>query len=326
MPESSRMISFSTALNEALREEMIRNHAVFVFGEDIAQFGGRNKVTIGLFDLFGAERVIDTSMNEELFVGMALGAAQMGMRPIVEFVSANFLHLAASDIFLMGMWRSKCAGKVILPLVLRSTISSKKATSTEFFGDPIATYLSVPGIKIVAPSSPATAKSLLKSAIRDDNPVLFFEHDRLYSEQGLVPAEEYVVSLGQARLALSGTRATLISYGYLAHLIERDLYKYCVENEVEVIDLLSIKPLDMEMILASVKKTKKVLIVEEGWVMGGVGAEILSLIHEQCPEVRGARHGAKNIPIPAGDLADVVLPGVESIRVALGQLLDTKVL
>lgn len=312
-----KSLSFSRALNEALREEMIQDKNVFIFGEDIGILGGYYGVTSGLLKSFGSERVIDMPLNEEIFVGIAIGAAQLGLKPIIEFGHANFLLLAFCDIYRSGIYRSECAGKLSLPIVIRAPFGDKKYRGPELAGDLIRMFYNVPGIKIVVPSTPYRAKGLLKAAVRDPNPVLFFEHEKLYFENGFAPLEEYTCPIEKASLISEGSDLSIISYGYTLKLIIEIISNDCKELKVDILDLVTLKPLDKNSIVKSAKKTGKVLIVEEGNEDGGMGSIISTLIHEFDSNINVSTIGAKNLPLPAGNLAPDIIPSKNSIMLAI---------
>jgi pyruvate dehydrogenase E1 component beta subunit len=313
------VLSYREALNDALREEMERDPDVFMLCEDIGFFGGAFKVTEGLLAEFGEKRVIDTPIAEGLIVGAAIGAAMVGLRPIAELMTVNFALLAMDQIINhAAKIRYMFGGKTKVPLVVRapggggSQLGAQHSQSLESY------FLHCPGLKVVIPATPEDAKGLLKESIRDDNPVIFLEHEHLYNTKGEVPAEEYTSPLGKAALKRTGTDITIISYSkmVLTALEAADL----LEKEgisVDLIDLRTLNPLDITAVTTSVKKTNRAIIVEEDWKTGGAGAEISAQIYEHvftaldAPVIRVA---GKDVPMPyAKNLERAAIPQVEDV-------------
>jgi len=313
------LISYREALNDALREEMERDPNVFILGEDIGFFGGAFKVTEGLFAEFGEKRVIDTPIAEGLIVGAAIGAAMAGLRPVAELMTVNFALLAMDQIVNhAAKIRYMFGGKTRVPLVVRapggggSQLGAQHSQSFESY------FLHCPGLKVVIPATPEDAKGLLKESIRDDNPVIFLEHEHLYNTKGEVPSEEYTLPLGKASLKRNGTDITIIAYSNMV-LTALEAADH-LEKEgisVDLIDLRSLNPLDTAAIRTSVKKTNRAIIVEEDWKTGGVGAEISAQIYEHlftaldAPVIRVA---GKDVPMPyAKNLERAAIPQVDDI-------------
>jgi len=271
------------ALRQAIDEEMAKDDKVFVLGEDVGQYGGSYKVTKGLYEKYGEFRVLDTPIAENSFTGMAVGAAMAGLRPIIEGMNMGFLLLAFNQIANnAGMMRYTSGGNYKIPVVIRGPGGVGRQLGAEHSQRLEAYFQAVPGLKIVACSTAYNAKGLLKSAIRDDNPVLFFEHVLLYNHKENLPNYEYTVPLDKAEIVRKGKDVTILTYSRMRHhclqalkQIEKDGY------DPEIIDLISLKPLDMATIGESIRKTHKVIIVEECMKTGGIGAELTASINDQ---------------------------------------------
>jgi pyruvate dehydrogenase E1 component beta subunit len=280
------VMRYREALNEALREEMERDDRVFLMGEDIGVFQGAFKVTKGLLEQFGEKRVRDTPISENTIVGMGVGAAMTGLRPVVEMMTVNFALLALDQIVNSAAHiHYMFGGQAKVPLVVRMPGGAGHQLGPTHSHSFEALYLHVPGLLVAAPSTPSDAKGLLKSAIRDDNPVIFIEHEYLYGQRGDVPeSDEHIVNFGQARTVREGSDVTIVGISRMALTAERAAEKLADEHKVdaEVIDPRTLRPLDLDSILASVRKTNRVVIVEEGWPHGGVGANLAALIQEQA--------------------------------------------
>jgi pyruvate dehydrogenase E1 component beta subunit len=277
---------YREALNAALREEMQRDDTVFLMGEDIGVFQGAFKVTAGLLEEFGEKRVRDTPISENTIVGMGVGAAMTGLRPVVELMTINFSLLAMDQIvnhaahihYMFG-------GQAKVPLVVRMPQGAGHQLGPTHSHSFEALYLQVPGLLVAVPSTAADAKGLLKSAIRDDNPVVFIEHEYLYGQRGDVPdTEEHLTRFGHAAIRREGADVTIVGISRMALTAQRAAELLAAEHDVdaEVIDPRTLRPLDLDTILASVRKTNRLVVVEEGWPHGGVGANIAALVQEQA--------------------------------------------
>jgi len=313
------VISYREALNDAMREEMQRDHNIFIMGEDVGFYGGAFKITDGLFAEFGEKRVIDTPIAEGLIVGAAIGAAMVGLRPIAELMTVNFALLAMDQIVNhAAKIRYMFGGKTKVPLVVRapggggSQLGAQHSQSLESY------FLHCPGLKVVIPATPEDAKGLLKESIRDDNPVIFLEHEHLYNTKGEVPSEEYTIPLGKATLKRTGTDITIIAYSNMV-LTALEAADH-LEKEgisVDLIDLRTLNPLDIPTLTASVKKTNRAIIVEEDCKTGGVGAEISAQIYEHLFTALDApiiRVAGKDVPMPyAKNLERAAIPQVDDI-------------
>ncbi|MEG4234757.1 alpha-ketoacid dehydrogenase subunit beta [Microcoleus sp. Pol11C3] len=291
------------ALREALDEEMARDSAVFVLGEDVGQYGGSYKVTKDLYNKYGELRVLDTPIAENSFTGMAVGAAMTGLRPVIEGMNMGFLLLAFNQISNnAGMLRYTSGGNFKMPMVIRGPGGVGRQLGAEHSQRLEAYFQAVPGLKIVACSTPYNAKGLLKSAIRDDNPVLFFEHVLLYNLKENLPETEYLVPLDKAEIVRSGKDVTILTYSRMRHHVMQAVPALVKEGyDPEVIDLISLKPLDMETIGASIRKTHKVIIVEECMKTGGIGAELIASISDRFFDELDApvlRLSSQDIPTP----------------------------
>jgi pyruvate dehydrogenase E1 component beta subunit len=291
------------ALREALDEEMARDSAVFVLGEDVGHYGGSYKVTKDLCKKYGDLRVLDTPIAENSFTGMAVGAAMTGLRPIIEGMNMGFLLLAFNQISNnAGMLRYTSGGNFKMPMVIRGPGGVGRQLGAEHSQRLEAYFQAVPGLKIVACSTPYNAKGLLKSAIRDDNPVLFFEHVLLYNLKEDLPETEYLVPLDKAEIVRSGKDVTILTYSRMRHHVMQAVPALLKEGyDPEVIDLISLKPLDMETIGESIRKTHKVIIVEECMKTGGIGAELIASISDRYFDELDApilRLSSQDIPTP----------------------------
>jgi pyruvate/2-oxoglutarate/acetoin dehydrogenase E1 component len=307
---------YREALGAALREELRRDERVFLMGEDIGVFGGAFKVTDGLLEEFGEKRVRDTPISENTIVGMGVGAAMAGLRPVVELMTINFALLAFDQIvnhaahihYMFG-------GQVTVPLVVRMPQGAGHQLGPTHSHCLEALFMHVPGLLVAVPATAADAKGLLKSAIRDENPVIFIEHESLYGVRGEVSDDqEQLVDFGRARTAREGTDVTIVGVSRMALTAERAAATLADEHDVqaEVIDPRTLRPLDLDTILASVSKTNRCVIVEEGWPHGGVGANLAALISEQAFDDLDApvqRVSGADVPMPySKPLEDIAYP------------------
>ena len=291
------------ALREAIDEEMALDPHVCVMGEDVGQYGGSYKVTKDLYEKYGELRVLDTPIAENAFTGMAVGAAMTGLRPIVEGMNMGFLLLAFNQISNnMGMLRYTSGGNFTIPAVVRGPGGVGRQLGAEHSQRLEAYFHAVPDIKIVAVSTPTNAKGLMKAAIRDNNPVLFFEHVLLYNLSEDIPEGDYICALDQAEIVREGKDVTILTYSRMRHHCLKAVQQLEAEGvDVELIDLISLKPFDIATIAASIRKTHKVIVVEECMKTGGIGAELLALITEHCfddLDARPVRLSSQDIPTP----------------------------
>lgn len=309
------------AINAGLREEMERDETVFMMGEDVAVFQGSFKVTEGLLDQFGEKRVRDTPISENTIVGMGVGAAMGGLRPVVEIMTVNFALLAMDQIvnhaaaipYMFG-------GQVRVPLVIRMPGGGGHQLGPTHSHSFEAMFLQIPGLLVACPSTPADAKGLLKAAIRDDNPVIFIEHETLYGARGEVDDDgDHVLEFGRAAIRREGTDVTVIGILRMAETAQRAATALANEHavEAEVIDPRTLRPLDLDTILESVRKTNRAVIVEEGWPHGGVGANLAALIQEQAFDDLDApvqRVTGADVPMPYSKrLEQAAIPHAEHV-------------
>jgi pyruvate dehydrogenase E1 component beta subunit len=278
-------IRYREALNQALREEMEADDRVFVMGEDIGVFQGAFKVTQGLLEEFGEKRVRDTPISENTIVGMGVGSAMIGLRPIVELMTINFSLLALDQIVnCAASIRYMFGAQVKVPMVIRMPQGAGHQLGPTHSHSLEAMYLHVPGLLVAVPTTAADAKGLLKAAIRDDNPVIFIEHESLYGQRGEVPENGGPLRFGEAAIRREGDDVTIVGISRMALTAEKAAETLADEHEIEaeVIDPRTLRPLDLDTILGSVRKTNRAVIVEEGWPHGGVGANLAALIQEQA--------------------------------------------
>ncbi len=278
------IIAFRDAIREALIEEMERNREVFLMGEDIQAYGGPFKITEGLADRFGKERILNMPISESAFVGAAMGAALMGMRPVVELMFSDFLPLVMDQLVNhAAKMRYSYGGKAAVPMVLRAPFGAGTSSGLQHSQSLEAWVMHSPGLKVVMPATPADVKGLLKTAIRDDDPVVFLEHRLLYATKGEVPAGEYTVPLGKASISREGSDVTVVATAMMVHKALEAAGQLAREGvEVEVIDLRSLVPLDEEAIIRSVTKTGKLLVVHEACRTGGMAGEIAAIVAKEA--------------------------------------------
>jgi pyruvate dehydrogenase E1 component subunit beta len=299
------VMRYREALNTALREEMRRDESVMLMGEDIGVFNGAFKVTAGLLDEFGERRVRDTPISENTIVGMGVGAAMTGLRPVVELMTINFSLLAFDQIVNHAAHiRYMFGGQAKVPLVIRMPQGAGHQLGPTHSHCLESMFLQVPGLLVAVPSTAADARGLLKAAIRDDNPVIFIEHEYLYGQRGDVPeGEDHVADFGRAAIRREGADVSIVGISRMAVTAEKAADMLAAEHDVEaeVIDPRTLRPLDLDTILASVRKTNRCVIVEEGWPHGGVGANIAALVQEQAfddLDAPVARVTGADLPMP----------------------------
>lgn len=320
-------ITYGQAIRDALAEEMRIDDRVFVMGEDVGCYGGSFKVTKGLWEEFGEERVRDTPITEAGFVGTGVGAALTGMRPVVEVMFCDFTTIAMDQLVNQAAkLRYMTAGQVEVPLVIRSTMGGGKSGAAQHSQSLHAWFAHVPGLKVVAPATPHDVKGMLKAAIRDPNPVIFFEHKLLYNLKGSVPEQDYTVPLGKADIKRSGEDVTVVANSLMVHEALRAAE--ALESDgisVEVIDLRSFYPIDLDTLTESVCRTNRAVVVDEGVKRYGVSAEITTLIYEHAFDYLDApvtRVAGRETPMPfSPPLESAVIPGEEDIVVAIRRVL-----
>lgn len=324
---SQKLTEMREALREALDEEMQKDPRVFILGEEVAEYNGAYKVTKGMLEKWGPDRVIDTPIAELGFAGLAIGAAMTGLKPVVEFMSFNFSFVAFDQIISNAIkMYYMSGGRFSVPIVFRGPNGAAAQVSSQHSHSVEALYANFPGLIVVAPSNPYDAKGLLKSAIRQNNPVLFLENELSYGDKMEIPTEEYLVPIGKANVVIEGDQVTLISHSRMVLLCQeaaKDLQKQGIR--VELIDLRTIKPLDIDTIIASVRKTHFCVLVEEGHIFGGISAEVGFQIVEHCfddldaPLIRVAQ---KETPMPYSKVLEKqTMPTKEEIIKAIQKVL-----
>jgi pyruvate dehydrogenase E1 component beta subunit len=322
VPEGTEMVTMTMreALRDAMAEEMRRDPDVFVMGEEVAEYQGAYKVTQGLLEEFGARRVIDTPITEHGFAGLGVGTALAGLKPIVEFMTFNFAMQAMDQIINSAAKTTYMSGgQVTVSMVFRGPNGPASRVAAQHSQDYSSWYSNVPGLKVISPSTAADAKGLLKAAIRDPNPVIFLENELLYGHSSPVPKlDDYVLPIGRARVVRPGTDVTIVAWSMGMTYALKAAEELAKENiNAEVIDLRTIKPMDTETIIESVKKTGRLVTVEEGWKQSGVGAEIAARMMEQAFDYLDApveRVSGKDVPMPyAANLEKLALPSVAEV-------------
>jgi len=320
-------ITMRQAISQALWEEMERDPKVFILGEEVGVWGGTYAVTKGFHDHFGAERVMDTPISEAAIIGAAIGAAMTGTRPVAELMTINFAfsamdHIVNESAKLHYMFN----GQMLLPMVIRTVSGGGRQLGATHSQTPDAIFAHFPGLKVVAPGTPADAKGLLKAAIRSDDPIMFIEHATLYQIKGEVPEGDYVVPIGKSTIQRPGKDVTLVTYSKMLELSLKAAGELEKEGiDVEIVDLRTLRPLDMDPVIESFKKTNRAVIVEEGWKSFGVGSEISSQIYEKAFDYVDApikRVAQKEVPLPYNrTLEQMALPQVEDIVKAVKEVL-----
>jgi pyruvate dehydrogenase E1 component beta subunit len=320
-------ITMREAISQALWEEMERDPKVFIQGEEVGVWGGTYAVTKGFYDHFGAERVRDTPIAEAVIVGSAIGAALTGLRPVAELMTINFAFVAMDHIVNeAAKLHYMFGGQFVLPLVIRAVGGGGRQLAATHSQTPDAIFAHFPGLTVVSPGTPEDAKGLLKSAIRSDNPVLFIEHAAMYQSRGEVPEGEYTVPIGVSKLQRPGRDVTIVTYCRGLELSFKAAEELAQEGiEAEIVDLRTLRPLDMEPVLESFKKTNRAVIVEEGWRSYGVGAEVSARLYERAFDYVDApiqRVAQKEVPLPYNrTLEQSALPQVPDIVAAVKEVL-----
>jgi len=322
------VMTYREALNQALAEEMRRDPDVFLMGEEVGMYNGAYKVSKGLLEQFGDTRVVDTPITELGFAGLGVGAAIVGLRPVIEFMTHNFAMLAWDQVFnTAAKVLYMTGGQFKCPIVFRGPSGAALQLSAQHSQALEATYAHFPGLKVVVPGTPADAKGLLKAAIRDDDPVVVLEAELLYALKGEVPEDEdFIIPLGLAEVKREGTDVSLITHGKMIHTCLQAADRLAKEQiNVEVVDLRSLRPLDVESILRSVHKTNRAVYVEEGWTYVGIGAQIVDIIQEEAFDYLDApvlRVAQADVPMPyAKQLEKLAKPSVDRIADACRKVL-----
>jgi len=320
------LVSYREALNQAMREEMHRDDRVFLIGEEVGYYQGAFKVSKGFVEEFGPLRILDTPITEAGFTGLAIGAAMAGLRPIVELMTFNFGILALDQIVNnAAKIRYMSGGQLSVPLVIRGPGSAAHQLAAQHSQSLEAWFCHVPGLKVIAPATPQDAKGLLKSAIRDDNPIIFIEAQLLYGSKGEVSPEEYTIPIGEAEIKRVGRDVTIASYSKML-LLSLEAAEDLAENgiEAEVLDLRTLKPLDVATLTQSVRKTGRLVIVEEGWQFAGLGAQIAETVYSNAFDSLDApivRVTGENVPMPySRPLEDLAIPDKARIMKAVKQI------
>jgi len=320
-------ITMREAISQALWEEMERDERVFILGEEVGVWGGTYAVTKGFYDHFGEKRVRDTPIAEAAIIGAAIGSAMTGLRPVAEMMTINFAFSAFDHIVNeAAKLHYMFGGQFKVPLVIRAPGGGGRQLGATHSQTPDAIFAHFPGLKVVAPGTPEDAKGLLKAAIRSDDPVLFIEHATLYQVRGEVPEGDYTVPIGKSKVQRLGKDVTLITYSKMLELSTKAAEQLAQEGiEVEIVDLRSLRPLDMEPVLESFKKTNRAVIVEEGWRSFGVGSEVAARIYEEAFDYADApikRVAQKEVPLPYNrTLEQMALPQVDDIVKAVKEVL-----
>ena len=325
-----RTIQFREAIAEAMSEEMRKDPTVYLMGEEVAEYNGAYKASKGMLDEFGPDRVLDTPISEMGFAGIAVGSAMNGNKPIVEFMTFNFSLVAIDQIINnAAKMRQMSGGQFPIPIVFRGPTASAgqlAATHSQAFEN---WYANTPGLKVVVPSNPKDAKGLLKSAIQDPDPVIFMESEQMYGDKGEVPEGEYTIPLGVADVVRTGSDVTVVSFGKIIKEVHKAAEKLAAEGiSVEVIDLRTVRPLDIDTVLASVKKTNRLVIVEEAWPFGNVSTEITYQVQEKAFDYLDApvvKVNTADTPAPFSPvLFEAWLPNDQDVVAAIKKVLYKK--
>jgi pyruvate dehydrogenase E1 component beta subunit len=324
---SNRVIQFREALREAMSEEMRRDERIFLMGEEVAEYDGAYKVSQGMLAEFGEKRVIDTPIAELGFAGIGVGAAMNGLRPIIEFMTFNFSLVAIDQVInSAAKMMSMSGGQFQVPIVFRGPTASAGMLSSQHSQAFDNWYANCPGLKVIVPSNPYDAKGLLKSAIRDNDPVIFMESEQMYGDKGEVPEGEYLIPIGKADIKRSGSDVTIVSFGKIiktAYQAAEELAKDGIE--AEIIDLRTIRPIDYATVIESVKKTNRLVIVEEAWPLGSIATEVAFKVQKDAFDYLDApviRVTSADVPLPyAPTLIEAYLPNAARIIKAVKQVM-----
>lgn len=314
-----RQIQFREALREALSEEMRRDPRVFLMGEEVAEYNGAYKVSQGMLDEFGPDRVIDTPIAELGFAGIGVGAAINGLIPVIEFMTFNFSLVAIDQVInSAAKIYSMSGGQYSCPIVFRGPTGNAGMLSSQHSQNFENWYANTPGLKVVVPSNPYDAKGLLKASIRDPDPVIFMESELMYGDKGEVPEEEYVLEIGKANVARAGADVTIVSFGKMMKIAFEAADELAKDGvEAEVIDLRTVRPIDYDAIIESVKKTNRLVVVEEAWPLASISGEIAYMVQRRAFDYLDApvvRITCADVPLPyAPTLIDASLPNVERV-------------
>jgi pyruvate dehydrogenase E1 component beta subunit len=322
-----REIQFREALNEAMCEEMRKDDTIVLMGEEVAEYNGAYKVSKGMLDEFGPKRIIDTPIAENGFTGIAVGAAMNGMRPIVEYMTWNFSLVAIDQIVNnAAKMHNMSGGQLKIPIVFRGGTGAAGQLGATHSQDFANWYANCPGLKVVVPSNPADAKGLLKAAIRDNDPVIFMESEQMYGDKGLVPDGEYIIPIGIADVVKQGTDVTIAGFGKMMKLVKIAAEELAKEGiSAEVIDLRSVRPIDYKTIIESVKKTNRLVFVEESWPLGCIATEVTYKVQQDAFDYLDApviRVTGADVPMSfSPPLIEAYLPNVNKIIKAVKQVM-----
>ncbi len=328
--ETMKEVQFREALREAMSEEMRRDETVFLMGEEVAEYNGAYKVSQGMLDEFGSKRVIDTPIAELGFAGIAVGAAMNGLRPIVEFMTFNFSLVAIDQVInSAAKILHMSAGQFGAPMVFRGPTGSAGQLGAQHSQAFESWYANCPGLKVVVPSNPADAKGLLKSAIRDNDPVIFMESEQMYGDKGMIPEGEYLIPIGKANVVRKGKDVTIVSFGKIMKVALEAAEQLAKEGvEAEVIDLRTVRPIDYETVINSVKKTNRLVIVEEAWPLASISSEITYQVQKEAFDFMDApvkRITCKDTPLAyAPAFVEEWLPNVKDTVEAVKAVLYVK--
>ena len=312
-----RVIQFREALREAMSEEMRRDKSVFLMGEEVAEYNGAYKVSQGMLKEFGAKRVIDTPIAELGFAGIGVGAAMNGLRPIIEFMTFNFSLVAIDQVInSAAKTLAMSGGQYGAPIVFRGPTGNAGQLGAQHSQNFENWYANTPGLKVVVPANPYDAKGLLKSSIRDNDPVIFMESEMMYGDKGEVPEEEYLIPLGKADIKRKGTDVTVVSFGKILKVAQEAAEELEKEGiSVEIVDLMSVRPIDYKTVIESVKKTNRLVIVEEAWPLGSIATDITYNVQRHAFDYLDApirRVNSMDVPLSyAPTLIEAVLPNVK---------------
>jgi len=325
-----RTIQFREALREAMSEEMRRDKSVFLMGEEVAEYNGAYKVSQGMLDEFGPERVIDTPIAELGFAGIGVGASMNGLRPIIEFMTFNFSLVAIDQVInSAAKMMSMSGGQYSCPIVFRGPTGSAGMLSSQHSQNFENWYANTPGLKVVVPSNPYDAKGLMKSAIRDNDPVIFMESEQMYGDKGEVPEEEYLIPIGVADIKREGTDVTIVSFGKMMKVVLAAAEELAKDGiNAEVIDLRTVRPIDYKTLIESVKKTNRMVVVEEAWPLASISSELAYHIQSNAFDYMDApvkRVTCRDVPLPyAPTLIEASLPNVTRTIEAVKQVMYKK--
>ena len=324
-----RVIQFREALREAMSEEMRNDPEIFVMGEEVAEYNGAYKVTQGMLDEFGPERVIDTPIAENGFAGIGVGAAMNGMRPIIEFMTFNFSLVAIDQIInAAAKVNLMSGGQFNVPIVFRGPTASAGQLGAQHSQAFENWYANTPGLKVVVPATPYDAKGLLKSAIRDNDPVIFMESEQMYGDKGEVPEGEYIIPIGVADIKKKGTDVTVVTFGKIYHRVKNAADQLEQEGiSVEIVDLRTVRPIDYKAVLESVKKTNRLVIVEEAWPLASISTEIAYKVQREAFDYLDApieRVTMRDVPMSySAEMVEATLPNegriIEAIKATMYQ-------